>query len=148
MKTNEEFNNLMKLDKHILLNSLILPGMNEEICIPVGAINSKETFSLDICRKNTIVLSRKKLQERLIPNNDLMIRLEIDGRPHINPDGKKLSRNHMHIFKEGYGMSWAYELNEIDAILFKNTNDFTTIFFDFCKYCNISINGSNIQGVI
>ena len=60
MKTNEEFNNLMKLDKHILLNSLILPGMNEEICIPVGAINSKETFSLDICRKNTIVLSRKK----------------------------------------------------------------------------------------
>lgn len=51
MKTNEEFNNLMKLDKHILLNSLILPGMNEEICIPVGAINSKETFSLDICRK-------------------------------------------------------------------------------------------------
>lgn len=131
MKTNEEFNNLMKLDKHILLNSLILPGMNEEICIPVGAINSKETFSLDICRKNTIVLSRKKLQERLIPNNDLMIRLEIDGRPHINPDGKKLSRNHMHIFKEGYGMSWAYELNEIDAILFKNSNDFTTIFFDF-----------------
>lgn len=66
MKTNEEFNNLMKLDKHILLNSLILPGMNEEI----------------------------------------------------------------------------------DAILFKNSNDFTTIFFDFCKYCNISINDSNIQGVI
>lgn len=31
MKTNEEFNNLMKLDKHILLNSLISSWHEEEI---------------------------------------------------------------------------------------------------------------------
>ena len=65
MKTNEEFNNLMKLDKHILLNSLILPGMNEEICIPVGAINSKETFSLDICRKKYHSAKPKKITGKI-----------------------------------------------------------------------------------
>lgn len=148
MKTNDDFIELMNLDKHILLDNLTLPGANEASSVPIGAVNSRETFSLDISRKSTIVLSRKKLQERLVPNNDLMIRLEIDSKPHMNPDGTKVSRNHIHIFKEGYGLSWAYELSQFSDILFKETDNFNTVFYDFCKYCNISVKDTNIQGVI
>ena len=66
----------------------------------------------------------------------------------MNPDGTKISANHIHIFKEGYGLSWAYELSQFNDILFKSPNDFNQMFYDFCKYCNVSLDDTSIQGVM
>lgn len=148
MNTNEEFNKLMRLKKHFLINAFSLPEVNNDLVLPVGAIESKEIFSIDLSRKSTIILTRKKFQERLLPTNDLMVRLEIDSKPHMNPDGTLISKNHIHIFREKYNLSWAYELDQFDDILFKNTDDFDTVFYDFCRFCNISTDNINIQGVI
>ena len=148
MNTNEEFKQLMNLKKHFLTENILLPELNKELILPVGAIQSKEVFSIDLSRKSTIVLTRKKYQERLRPTNDLLVRLEIDSKPHMNPDGTKISANHIHIFKEGYGLSWAYELSQFNDILFKSPNCFNQMFYDFCKYCNVSLDDTSIQGVM
>ena len=86
MNTNEEFKQLMNLKKHFLTENILLPELNKELILPVGAIQSKEVFSIDLSRKSTIVLTRKKYQERLRPTNDLLVRLEIDSKPHMNPN--------------------------------------------------------------
>ena len=146
--TNEEFKRLMDLKKHFLTNYILLPKTNEESIVSVGAIESRETFALDLSRKSTIILTRKRYQNRLVPANELLVRLEIDSKPHMNPDGTLISKDHIHIFKEGYGLSWAYELTYFDNTLFKNPDDFTSVFYDFCSYCNILIENTDIQGVM
>ena len=138
----------MGLNKHFLTNYIVLPQISEESAIPVGAIGSKETFALDLSRKSTIILTRKRYQNRLIPVNELLVRLEIDSKPHMNPDGTLISKDHIHIFKEGCGLSWAYELDQFNDMLFKRPDDFTSIFYDFCSYCNILIGNTDIQGVM
>lgn len=148
MMTNEEFKRLMGLRKHFLTNYILLHKINEESTIPVGAIGSKETFTLDLSRKSTIILTRKRYQNRLVPVNELLVRLEIDSKPHMNPDGTLISKDHIHIFKEDYGLSWAYELDQFSNMLFKNPDDFNSIFYDFCSYCNILIGNTDIQGVM
>lgn len=148
MHTNDEFEHLMALRKHFLTENILLPQQNKDLILPVGATQSKEVFSMDLSRKSTIILTRKKYQERLHPTNDLLVRLEIDSKPHMNPDGIKISANHIHVFKEGYGLSWAYELSQFSDTLFKNPDDFNQTFYDFCEYCNISFDDTNIQGVM
>lgn len=80
-----------------------------------------------------------------------LVRIDIDSPPHMNPDGTKISRNHIHIFKETDNdtgnLPWAYDLETFKQIKFdKNNIVFVEVFSEFCKYCNINLN--NVQGVI
>lgn len=147
--TDSEFNALMGLKKHINADKIELPQMGElGKIIPVVSDTTTDTFAIDADRRCSIALYRHKLQERYLNFPENMVRLEINGRPHTNPDGTVLSRNHIHIFSEQYGLSVAYELDSVSNVLFKDLSSFDKIFYDFCKFCNININNTQIQGVI
>lgn len=73
-----------------------------------------------------------------------MVRLDVDGAPHTNPDGQRLTGTHIHLFKEGYDDKWAYP---VDPIRFKLLTDPGAVFQDFCTFCNIE-SPPPIQGVI
>ena len=103
---------------------------------------------LDADRSSTITLNRIKLQERYLNEPELLVRLEIDSKPHINPDGHVLTRNHIHIYREGYGLSWAYDIASLSEELFQDISSFSNVFHDFCKYCNIDTSNTYIQDVI
>ncbi len=62
--------------------------------------------------------------------------MEIGGKPHTNPDGKMIGRNHIHIHKEGYGLRWAYDLENFLSE-FSVNGDFNVLFEEICAYCNI-----------
>lgn len=64
----------------------------------------------------------------------VLIRLDIDGAPHTNPDGVRLSGTHLHLYREGYDDKWAEPL---DPSRFRDTRDIQRAFEDFCGYCNI-----------
>lgn len=147
--SDEEFKRLMSMQKHISDDKIVLPKAGEK-ADPICAVSdsSSDVFIIDIDRRGTISISKKKLQERHGNTQTKMIRLEIDAPPHTNPDGSKLSRNHIHIYSEKYGLAMAYDLDGFDETLFKDTANFYSLFLDFCKYCNIDIGGSLIQGVI
>ena len=147
--TDYDFKILMSMLKHIEDDKIELPLVGEMgKPITVYSDTTSDIFVIDSDRRSTISLSKKKLQERHMNTQERLIRLEIDARPHTNPDGKVLSRNHIHIFKEGYGLSFAYDLESFDAKLFKNLSNFEQIFYDFCEYCNIKTDNAEIQGVI
>lgn len=94
---------------------------------------------------------KAKLQSRYVRNRLPLVRIDINSPPHINPDGRKLSRNHIHIFREcdndTGNLPWAYELNDVFKTNFdlKSLN-FMSAFNLICKYCNIE--AGDIQGVI
>lgn len=146
--TNDEFERLLKLNKHFEVLNIKLPIAGERSKpFKVLSDSTRDIFLLDIDRKSSITLTRKKLQNRHSNTNTMMIRVEIDCRPHMYGDGRLSSRNHIHIFDEKLGNK-VYDLDKGYDKFFKNTSDFSLIFSDFCKMCNINIDSILIQGVI
>ena len=64
----------------------------------------------------------------------VLVRVDVDGAPHTNPDGQKLGGTHIHVYREGYDDKWAYPL---DPFRFRETRDIGQVFEDFCRYCNV-----------
>lgn len=148
--TDIEFKLLIKLNKVFSKKKIALPLRGYNMTYDLESKTTKDKFYLDIDRRGSIEL-KVKLQNRYAKNKMPLVRIDIDSPPHINPDGTKLSRNHIHIYKncdkDTNNLPWAYELNDIfgNDINIKSLN-FMTAFNLICKYCNISTYG--IQGVI
>ncbi|MGH9352164.1 MAG: DUF6978 family protein [Terriglobia bacterium] len=143
MLTQAEADYLMGVVKHFVrapASITIPPGVDEtfELADP----NDRERFSLDIWR-GTLRLSKLKFQHR-VRTVIVLARLDVDGAPHTNPDGQRLSGSHMHLFREGYDDRWAYPVD---------TNSFTLLtesgktFHEFCAFCSIE-SPPPVQGVI
>ncbi len=64
----------------------------------------------------------------------ILVRLDIDGPSHRNPDGAEVPCPHIHHYREGFGDKWAIPA-PID--LFRNTDDIWESLRDFFRYCNI-----------
>lgn len=64
----------------------------------------------------------------------VLVRLDINGAPHTNPDGQRLGGTHLHIYREGFEDRWAYP---VDPREFRNLSDTWTTVEDFCRFCHI-----------
>lgn len=147
--TNEEFKELLKLKKHFSANKIMLPnpGQKNDTPFKIESDTTRDVFYLDTDRKSSITLTKKKLQQRHVNTNTMMIRLEIDCRPHMYSDGSRSSRNHIHIFDEENG-NITYDLSGEYGTLFPDTENFMNIFYAFCHMCNIDTVNVDIQDVI
>jgi len=109
---------------------------NQQYCklnIPLKSEDGRHNFMLDINR-NKINLSKVTYQNRT-RTNVVLVRLDLNGAPHRNPDGNEISGNHIHIYKEGFNDKIAEELpKEFENI--KN-NDIKQFLKTFMQYCNI-----------
>lgn len=142
--TDVEYARLMALQKEFI-SVPRLPMEGEKRSYAVRSLDEKENFLLTTERKIVFELSKSKLNQTYA--REPIFRVEFNGPPHQNPDGTIISRSHVHIYRAGYGMSWAYPLDTFDPALFKHPNNYNILFEDFCSYCNIT-NLESIQGVI
>ena len=39
-----------------------------------------------------------------------LARLDLDGKPHRNPDKTEVGPRHLHLYREGYNLKWAFEI--------------------------------------
>jgi len=143
MLTQPEADQLILMSKHF-----VRPPAS--ITIPTGAddtyelasADDREKFLLDVWR-GTFRLTKLKFQNRA-RTVVVLVRLDVDGAPHTNPDGQKLSGTHLHLFKEGYEDRWAYP---VDPMVFRLLRDPGATLQDFCAFCKIE-SPPPIQGVI
>lgn len=148
--SNETFNELMQLDKFIESKKNFLPHKGEKAQINIYDSSKREKFIVDINRSGKFE-DKATIQTRYVTGgNVVIIRLDINGPEHENPDGNIIERNHIHIYKEGYDTRYAYNLSSFHLTYFKNITDFLCLFDDYCDYNNIKQNtdGIPIQGVI
>ncbi len=132
MLTQLEANILITMRKTFINRGTILipPGIDETHEL-IGD-DKREQFLFDLWR-GTLRLSKLKFQTRghkVI----VLVRLDIDGAPHTNPDGTELNGSHLHLYQEGYEDKWAVPLSHDD---FRSTSNIRQTFEDFCRYCNI-----------
>ena len=110
----------------------VYPNFTSSLSVPLVSQNGRENFHLDMSR-GRLNLSKRKWQNRA-RTTLILVRLEVNGPPHRNPDGVEVPCPHIHIYKEGYGDKWAFPVSRSD---FVNLGDPVQTLEDFFKYCNI-----------
>ena len=108
-----------------------LPRSGDKRILPLESNDHQERFTLDIY-KGRINLSKLKYQNRgrlIVP----LLRLDLVGPIHTNPDDTELPCPHFHIYKQGYGDRWAY----YPPPEFTNLRNAWQSLQDFICYCNI-----------
>ena len=64
----------------------------------------------------------------------VLLRLDLDGPPHRNPDGVEVACPHLHVYREGFGDKWAVPA---PSDRYTNPDDLFLSFEAFMKECNI-----------
>lgn len=130
--TQQEADALLALEKHYLGNErFIYPGLGGSVRIPLHSLDRREEFSLDITR-GRILLEKNTFQTRArkaVP----LLRLDLNGPPHRNPDDVEIPCPHLHLYREGYGLKWAVPAPE----LFLGITDNLKLLDIFMNYCSV-----------
>lgn len=131
--TQSEIDYLLKLEKHCIeTDKYQFPDQGGKIEIPLVSADRKEVFKLDITR-SYINLSKNTFQNRA-RKTIVLLRLDLGGAPHRNPDGTEIPCPHLHINNEGLGDKVAYPLPNF----FKNCENPADFLKSFMDYCHIT----------
>jgi len=134
----QEADTLIALEKHYdrLLaandNPLQLPDVGGKVSVPFTCAAKRERFLIDIVRgRIDLVKETKQLRSRQVV---ILLRLDVGGAPHRNPDGEEISSPHLHIYREGYGDKWAIP---VPRDRFGDLSNSWQTLLDFMSYCNV-----------
>jgi hypothetical protein len=127
-----EADELIAMEKRCDDKQWSLPGPGEAFEIPLTSVDKRENFTLDVTRSR-IRLTKATYQNRA-RQVIILIRLDLDGAPHRNPDDEEISCPHLHIYREGYGDRWAIPA---PPDLYPNPLDLFATFEAFLRQCNI-----------
>lgn len=110
----------------------VYPGIGGYLQIPLISQDRRENFLLDI-RRGSIAVRKGTYQTRT-RKTIVLLRLDLGGSPHRNPDGENLPCPHLHIYREGFGDKWAIE---IPSDVFSDVSDLWQAFQDFMRFSNV-----------
>lgn len=110
---------LMAMEKQCVEEdkSWLFPAPGERLAIALASKDKRENFMLDITRAQ-IKLTKATYQNRA-RQAVILMRLDIDGAPHRNPDDQEIPCPHLHVYREGYGDRWAFLLRLIYIQMFR-----------------------------
>lgn len=132
--TIEKAQELINVMKQILATGIYyLPASGEMNKIPMQSLRSpKDKFIVYINRKSTIVPNKYSLQLHYPEEN--LLKIDVNGGVHVNPDGTKVAGTHIHMRTkdEGRWDKWAFELPAI----FGNSDDCAATLTEFLQYCH------------
>ena len=143
MLKQAEADQLIGMTKHFVRPpAFISIPAGVDVTYELSSVGDRERFLLDVWR-GTLRLSKIKFQTRARVV-EILVRLDVLGAPHTNPDGQRLSGTHVHLYREGYDDKWAFP---VDSKSFTLLTDPATTFQEFCAFCNIE-SLPPVQGVI
>lgn len=132
--TQAEADALIAMEKHRATNDRHdFPMRGETLTVPLQSPDKREQFLLDLSR-GRIDLLKVKMQNRG-RQVVVLLRLDLGGPPHRNPDDTEVPAPHLHLYREGYGDKWAFA---VPIEQFRDTRDVWQTLEDFLRYCNVT----------
>ena len=132
--TQAEADALIDMEKHRTSDETRpVPMAGASTSIPIQSVDGREHFLLDMSR-GRIDLRKVTMQTRgrqIV----VLVRLDLGGAPHRNPDGEEIGTPHIHLYREGYGDKWAFP---IPRDSFPDPSDVWSTMEDFFRYCNVT----------
>ena len=119
------------------------PGPGGSVSVPLFSENKRENFLLDVSRGQINLL--KATYQNRARQVVILVRLDVNGSPHYNPDGKRMSCPHLHLYREGFGDKWAFPIPDGQ---FLRIDDRWETLQDFMDYCNIIHPPHFHQGIV
>lgn len=95
--------------------------------------DKREQFILDVAR-GRIDLAKVKMQNRA-RQVVILVRIDLAGAPHRNPDGEEVPCPHLHRYREGFGDKWAEPL---PVEVFSSPTDLWATLGHFFSFCSIT----------
>lgn len=133
MLTQATVDELLSLPKRLVDDGPIaFPPAGQAISLGARSRDGREEFLIDVNRRGRIKLTKCTYQERYA-TVEILLRLDLDGPPHTNPDGQTLPCPHLHVYREGEGDKWAIPLPPE----FTDPTDLVVTFLDFLSYCRV-----------
>ncbi len=132
--TQEDADALIAMEKHrVNEDRSDFPMRGESVTLPLQSADKREQFLLDLSR-GRIDLRKVKMQNRgrLVV---VLVRLDLSGAPHRNPDDTEIAAPHLHLYREGFGDKWAVAL---PPERFRDPLDGWATFEDFLRFCSIT----------
>jgi hypothetical protein len=115
--TQLEADGLISMEKHrVNEEHTDFPIGGQSVMLPLLSADKREQFVLDLSR-GKIDLLKIKMQNRG-RQVVVLVRLDLGGAPHRNPDGEEVPAPHLHVYRQGFGDKWAVPLpvNQFRAI--------------------------------
>jgi len=109
------------------------PMGDQSLVLPLQSVDRREQFLLDLSR-GRIDLLKVKMQNRG-RQVVVLVRLDLGGGPHWNPDGEEIPVPHLHVYREGLGDKWA---GPTPGDRFTATNDVWWTLEEFLRFCNVT----------
>jgi len=132
--TQAEADALIAMEKHRATEDRSdFPMGGQSLVLPLQSSDKREQFLLDLSR-GRIDLLKIKMQKRG-RQVVVLVRLDLGGAPHRNPDDEEIPTPHLHVYREGYGDKWAVPV-PVDR--FRVTGDVWATLEDFLRFCNIT----------
>jgi hypothetical protein len=132
--TQAEADALIAMEKHrVNEDRSDFPMGGQSLALPLQSPDKREHFLLDVSR-GRIDLLKVTMQNRA-RQVVVLVRLDLGGAPHRNPDDKEIRVPHLHVYREGYGDKWAVA---VPADRFTATADLWATLNDFMRFCNIT----------
>lgn len=129
--TQSEAQMLLAMEKISQNNTeYVFPDLGGNVEIPLISRVGREFFSLDISRKRTALTTKFQTRAR---QSLVLARLDFNS-PHRNPDDTEVGVPHLHLYCEGYGDKYAYE---IPSGMLSKPTDVQQTLQDFMRYCTI-----------
>ncbi|WP_342436697.1 hypothetical protein NSS79_25695 [Paenibacillus sp. FSL L8-0436] len=133
MLTQQEADILLGLLKKLKKRYITFPSLGNELKLDVDSLNGDENFTINVNRKGKLK-PNKCTYLTICHRSTILLRVDIEGPPHRNPDGLLIPCPHIHIYQEGFDDKWAFPLEqEIDA----DSNDLVDVLIKFLSYNNI-----------
>jgi hypothetical protein len=141
--TQPEADALIAMQKHRTDDTRYsYPNLGGLISVPLRSPDKREQFILDVHRGRIDLLKvTHQNRARVVV---VLVRLDLGGPTHRNPDGQDIPCPHLHIYREGFGDKWAVP---VPGDRFSNTLDLWRALEDFMRYCNIT-RPPNIEKVL
>lgn len=144
MLTQQEAEALMAFPKRFVDPSPIdFPGPGDFLTRGLVSVDGRESFVLDVNRAGRIRVTKCTYQERYA-STVVLVRLDVGGPPHTNPDRTEVPCPHLHVYREGYETRWA---KAVPGDVFRDTSDLCETLRDFLQLCNVE-DVPHIQGVL
>lgn len=132
--TQNEADLLIAMPKHRANeDEFHFPGIGGSIVVPLISEDQREFFWLDISRGriNRIKATYQNRAKVIV----VLLRLDLNGPPHRNPDGQEIPCPHLHKYREGYGDRFAEPLQ---SDKFADIADLWQTLKDFMRCCNVT----------
>jgi hypothetical protein len=133
MLSQAEANRLLDLPKYLEFpTSVSVPQCGRQREASAVSENGRERFTFDIYR-GSVSVSKCSYQNRYRKEVRLL-RLDLGGSTHLNPDNTHIICPHLHIYKEGYSDRWAYPL----PASFSGDQSLVVKLIEFLRYCKVA----------